>query len=335
LKPILRQPATARGDNAAMSISSAPASWRQQVLLHWRMTRPAFLTITLTACLLGIASAASCGCGLDVPAAMATVLLACVAHAGANVLNDYHDSRNGADAANEGRLHPFTGGARLIQQGVVSEPHTGRWAAVLLLVLVPTGLLLAARAGGGLLMIGAAGLFVAWAYSAPPLKLMSRGLGELAVAAAWWGVVVGADYVQRHQFFIIPASLGFSLALLVACILLINGVPDAPADARVGKRTLAVRLGPRGTALLYAWLALLAHAWLALSVWLLIPPAVALWGLLSLPLSLAAAALLWRHAATPARLRPAIGLTIAAANLHGLALAAALAWHGWHINATL
>ena len=62
------------------------------------------------------------------------------------------------------------------------------------------------------------------------------------------------------------------------------------------------------------------------SVWRHGAPPAAAWGLLSLPLSLAAAWLLWRHGATPARLRPAIGLTIAAANLHGLALAAALAW---------
>ncbi len=299
------------------------------------MTRPAFLTITLTASLLGIASAIAGGRGLDMPAAVATVLLACLAHAGANVLNDYHDSRNGADAANDGGLHPFTGGARLIQQGVVSEAETARWARALLLLLVPGGVMLAARAGSGLLWIGAAGLFIAWAYSAPPFKLMSRGLGELAVAAAWWGVVVSADYVQRHQFFITPISLGFSLALLVACILLINGVPDARADRAVGKHTLAVRLGPRGTALLYAWLVLLAHGWLAASVWLRVAPAAALWGLVSLPLSLAAAALLWRNAPTPARLRPAIALTIAAANVHGLALAAALAWHGHRANAIL
>lgn len=311
-----------------MTASSLPSpGWRQQVLLHWRMTRPAFLLVTLTAALVGIASAASCGCGLDVPAALATVLLACTAQAGANVLNDYHDAINGADAANQQGLYPFTGGSRLIQQGEVSIAHTGRWAAVLLLLLIPAGLLLAARnGGGGLLLIGAAGLLIAWAYSAPPLKLMARGLGELAIAAAWWLVVIGADYVQRGQFFIIPVSLGFSVAVLVTCVLLINGVPDAPADAQVGKRTLAVRLGPRGAAALYAWLVLLAHGWLALSVWLLIPPKIALWGLLSLPLSLAAAVLFWRHAREPQRLRPAIGLTIAAANLHALAIAVALAF---------
>ena len=308
-----------------MNSTRALPHWRRQAVLHWRMTRPGFLLVTLSACLLGIASAAMCGCGLDLPAALATVLLACMAHAGANVLNDYHDARNGADAANTQGLHPFTGGARLIQQGQVSEIQTGRWAALLLGLLVPAGLLLAARSGGGLLLVGAAGLLIAWAYSAPPFKLMSRGLGELAVAAAWWLVVIGADYVQRHGFMPIPISLGFSLALLVACILLINGVPDARSDASVGKRTLAVRLGARRAAALYAWLALLAHGWLALSVWLLIPPAAALWGLLSLPLSLAAAALFWRHARQPQRLRPAIVLGIAAANLHALAIAAALA----------
>ena len=311
----------------AMTASTLPPSgWRQQALLHWRMTRPAFLLVTVSAALVGIASAASCGCGFDLPAAQATVLLACVAHAGANVLNDYHDARNGADAANTEGRYPFTGGSRLIQQGQVSEADTRRWAAMLLLLLIPAGLLLAARnGGGGLLLVGAAGLLIAWAYSAPPLKLMSRGLGELAIAAAWWLVVIGADYVQRGQFFLIPASLGFSVATLVACVLLINGVPDAAADSRVGKRTLAVRLGARGAAALYLWLVLLAHGWLALSVWLLIPPLTALWGLLSLPLSLAAAALFWRHARQPHRLRPAIALTIAAANVHALAIAAALA----------
>ena len=69
-------------------------------VLYWRMTRPGFLSITLVGCLLGFALAAACGCGFDVTLAVVTVVLALLAHAGANVLNDYHDARNGADAAN-------------------------------------------------------------------------------------------------------------------------------------------------------------------------------------------------------------------------------------------
>ena len=243
-------------------------------------------------------------------------------------VDHYGPNEIGADAGNTGGIFPFTGGSRLIQNGEVSERETADLARALLLLLVPGGLLLAVKAGGGVIGLGLAGLLLVWAYSAPPLKLMSRGLGELAVALAWFLVVVGADYVQRRQLFIIPASVALNFAALVAALLLINGVPDAPADARVGKRTLAVRLGPTRTAALYTALTLGAHAWLAVSVGLLVPPQKALWGLVSLPLSLFASAWLWRQRQRPERLRPALAATVAATLLHGLAMAAGFAWLG-------
>lgn len=289
--------------------------------LLWRMTRPAFLLLTVVACVLGTATASACGCGLDLPLALGATALAAMAHAMGNVLNDLHDARSGADAANTQGLFPFTGGSRLIQNGLVSERQTADLAKALLLFLVPAGLLLAVRAGGGVIVLGIAGLLLAWAYSAPPLKLMSRGLGELTVALVWFLVVVGADYVQRRQFFVIPASAAAGFALMVAAVLLVNGLPDAAADGQVGKRTLAVRLGPTATALLYGGLVLGAHAWLALSVWLLIPPMPALWGLVSLPLALAALAWVWRFRYQPQRLKPALALTVAATGLHGLGMA--------------
>jgi 1,4-dihydroxy-2-naphthoate octaprenyltransferase len=288
------------------------------------MTRPGFLTITLVGCLLGLATAAACGCGFDTPKAVATVVLAVLAHAGANVLNDYHDARNGADAANAQGLFPFTGGSRLIQNGLVSEMDTGRWAWVLLGLVMVGGLLLAVNTGGGLLLIGLMGVLLAWAYSAPPLALMSRGLGELTVALCWWLVVVGADYVQRHRWEPIPAYVAVSYALLVANILLINGLPDARADRSVGKLTLAARLDPMVLAGVYAGLMLLAHAWLAVGVWLLIPPMSALWGLVSLPLGMSASVMLFQRAQHPEQLRPVVGLTIATAHVHGLAMAAGI-----------
>lgn len=146
------------------------------------MTRPAFLLLTLSTVMLGLASAASAG-PLALWRALATLLLACLAHAGGNVLNDYHDARSGADAANRDALSPFTGGARLIQDGQVTERDTARWALWLLLATSAGGVVLASVSGPGLWLIGAAGLVLAWAYSAPPLALMARGLGEAAVAA--------------------------------------------------------------------------------------------------------------------------------------------------------
>ncbi len=288
------------------------------------MTRPGFLVITAVACVLGTSVAALCGHGPHVWRALATLVLAVLMHAAANVLNDYHDALSGADDLNTQGLFPFTGGARLIQNGQVTVQDTHDLAKALIIVLVPCGLLLALKTGGGLMVLGLAGWVLGWGYSAPPLALMKRGLGELTVAITWGLVVVGADYVQRGQFFVIPFAVAVSFALLVGNILVINGFPDAQADAQVGKHTLVVRLGARRAALAYLFFALLAYAWLAVGVWLFIHPEPALWGLASMPLSVWAFVLLYKHADQPAHLTPAIVLTIAAAVAHGLAMSAGL-----------
>jgi 1,4-dihydroxy-2-naphthoate octaprenyltransferase len=298
------------------------------ISLPWRtlvkMTRPGFLVITAVACVLGTAVAAACGHGPQLGLALLTLLLAVLMHAAANVINDYHDALNGADEANTQGLFPFTGGARLIQNAEVTTQDTRNLAMALVVFLTPCGLWLAVHTGGGLVLLGLAGLLLGWGYSAPPLALMTRGLGEVAVALAWGLVVVGADYVQRGQFFVIPAAVAVSFALLVGNILVINGVPDAQADAQVGKRTLVVRLGARGAAWVYLAVLVLAHAWLVAGAWLFIHPEPALWGLVSLPLSLWAFVLLYTRAVQPARLVPAIVLTIVAAVVHGVAMSVGL-----------
>ena len=288
------------------------------------MTRPGFLIITVVACVLGTSVAAVCGYGPQWALALTTAVLAVCMHAAANVINDYHDALNGADAANDQGLFPFTGGARLIQNGQVTPHDTYRLAKALLMCVLPAGGVMAVYTGGGLIGLGALGILLGWGYSTPPLMLMSRGLGELTVALTWGLVVVGADYVQRGQFDWIPAAVALSYALLVGNILIINGFPDARSDAQVGKRTLVVRLGARGAAGLYFFWAVLAHAWVVWGVWELIHPEPVLWGLLSLPLSVAAAILLWHQRRETQQLKTAIVTTIAASVVQGLSLTVAL-----------
>lgn len=290
------------------------------------MTRPGFLAITVVGCVLGIATATTAGHGIEATTALATIVLALVAHAALNVLNDYHDALNGADAANTDGLFPFTGGARLIQNGEVSTVATRRLAMGLLILVVPGGLLLAAHSGSGLVMVGLAGLLIGWMYSAPPLELMSRGLGEAAVAAAWALVVVGADYAQRGVFSQAAAFAGIGYGLLIGNILLINAFPDAAADAQVGKRTLVVRAGAAPAALVYLAVAVVSHAWLVAGVASGFAPSTVLLGLASLPISLAAAHTLIRHSSRPNELRPAIVGTILAALVNGLGIAAGFAF---------
>jgi len=291
-------------------------------LRYFLATRPAFLSVTLVGCLLGLAAAKAGGAVLDPLKATLTVFFAMVAHAGVNVINDYYDS--GTDGINAERLFPFTGGSRFIQNGVLSLSATGRFGYALLLSVIPAGLWLSLNSAPGLMLIGLAGLLVGWAYSAPPLKLMSRGVGEFAVAAGFLLIVLGADFVQRGEFSFTPVAAGLGYALLVANVLYINQFPDCKADGAVGKRTVIVRLGPLSARWGYALIAVLAHVWLIVQVGRHALPPVAAIAALTLMFSLKAARILMAHAAEPGELEPAIKLTILGANLHGAALALAL-----------
>ena len=294
------------------------------LLRYFMATRPAFLTITLVGVLLGFATAWHAGVPFDVPAALVTLLLALLAHAGVNVLNDYYDHLNGTDAVNNDRLFPFTGGSRFIQNGVLSPGQTLAFGLALFLAVILGGLWLIGHSGFGLFWIGLAGLFIGWAYSAPPLQLNSRGLGEICVGAGFLLIVAGADFVQRGGFDTLPWLVGLPYALMVTNILYINQFPDRAADAAAGKRHWVVRLAPDQAAHGYGLVLLLALGWL---LGLIAGGRLPLWGAAALLAALPAfkaAGELRRYAAQPARLAPAIRATIAAAHILAVLLVAAL-----------
>jgi len=292
---------------------------------YFLATRPPFLSVTLFAALIGLASAYASGIPVKALEAILTVIFALVAHAGVNVLNDYYDAMNGTDEINTERVFPFTGGSRFIQNGVLTTTETAVFGAALFGVTFIAGVFLTWASGPGLLAIGAAGLLIGWAYSAPPLKLNSRGLGELCVAIGFSLITIGADYVQRGAWSWAPVIAASSYALLVTNILYINQFPDRNADAAVGKRHWVARLDVESARWGYVLIALLAYGWVAIAVATKALPLLALVSLLAVPLSLRAARDLLRFAAEPGRLVPAIPLSIGAASLHGLLLAVGLA----------
>ena len=285
-----------------------------------QMMRPGFLLITAVACVLGTAMAHADAVVVHVPLALCATVVALLMHALANVLNDYHDALNGADDANTQGVFPFTGGARFIQNGQASVVQTRQLAWVLFALCVPGALWLLWVVGPALSVLGLLGLFLAWAYSAPPLALMCRGMGELTVALSWGLMVLGADFVQRGAWAPWTWPVALSYSLLIGNILLINGVPDAPADARVGKRTLAVRLGALRVAWVYAAWALVSVAGLCMGAYTGRLPAWCAWGAVSAPLSAWGVWGLVRHVRRGVSLRSALVATIAAAVGQGLAL---------------
>ena len=303
----------------AQPLEPTLATFHNPLLRYAAATRPAFLTASLMACLIGLATARHDGIEITWLAVI-TLLFALLAHAGANVLNDYYDALNGTDAQNTERIFPFTGGSRFIQNGVLTLAQTRNFGFALLCGVALAGLWLMLCSGPQLFYIGLVGLFIGWAYSAPPFRLNSRGLGELCVTAGFLLIVVGSDFVQRKDFSVAPLVAGLSYALLVANLLYINQFPDRKADTAAGKLHWVARLEVRQARWGYMLVAALAYTWLLLSVALGWLPQFALLAMLALPLSLKAARLLLRHAAQPQQLGGAIKLTIAAMLAHGVLL---------------
>jgi 1,4-dihydroxy-2-naphthoate polyprenyltransferase len=293
-------------------------------LRYFLATRPPFLSVTLFACMVGLASASYTGVALNMAAAAATILFALVAHAGINVLNDYYDELSGTDRLNTDRVFPYTGGSRFIQNGVLTLNETLVFGIALIVLVVAAGLWLTAISAPGLVWIGAAGLFIGWAYSAPPAKLNSRGVGELCVALGFGLIVVGSDYVQRGGFSWFPVIAAVCYALLVTNILYINQFPDRRADEAAGKHHWVVRLGPGRARWGYVAIASAGYGWIVFAVMAGMLPAWTLIALLPAAMSFKAAGILLVHPDQPRELTPAIQMTIGAASAHGFLMAAAL-----------
>ncbi|MCP5180195.1 MAG: prenyltransferase [Pseudomonadales bacterium] len=287
-------------------------------------TRPGFLSAAVVPVFIGLAAAAQVGV-LDWGMAVLTLVGAVVAHAGANVLNDVHDHRTGADSRNVDRVFPYTGGSRVIQNAVLSERTMSRLGWSLLLSAALIGLLLVSRAGDALLVVGMLGLLLGWGYSAPPLRLAYRGAGELAVGASFGVLIpVGASCVQEGRLDPTAAIAGLPYAFLVMLILVVNQFPDSRADAASGKHNWVVRLGTSRGRWLYVALLVAALTALAAAIhggWL---PMLSVIAFAPTLLHLVALKILWKHHDQAAALEPAIEATLRGSLLTGVGISVGL-----------
>jgi len=209
--------------------------------LFLRATRLPFLSATFVPIGLGIVVAALHGQWHWGYAILTLIAGACV-HLGLNVANDVFDTKSGADAANVTPTQ-FSGGSRVIHYGLLSMRQMQLMSAAFYAVGLGIGVYLAiARAFWPLLWIGVAGALISYFYTAPPLKLVHRGLGEIAVLLGFGPIMtLGAYVVQTKHLGFEPFYASLPVGILVALILYVNEIPDRAGDAAAGKRTLPVR----------------------------------------------------------------------------------------------
>ncbi|HZB04078.1 MAG TPA: prenyltransferase [Actinomycetota bacterium] len=253
--------------------------------LALRTTRAPFLTATVVPILLGVAVAAREGRWSFFLAAL-TLLAGSLVHLGLNVANDVFDTRSGADAANVTPTQ-FSGGSRVAHYGLVRLRTLALLSAGFYLAGVGIGLYLAARTDfWPLFWLGAAGVAISVFYTAPPFRLVHRGVGELAVALGFGPIMLlGAYLVQAERFSFEAIYLSIPVAILISLVLYVNEIPDRAGDAAAGKRTLPVRWSRDAVIRAYVWAAGLAFATIAVGAVSGLLPRPTLLALATIPLA--------------------------------------------------
>lgn len=209
--------------------------------------RPRTLVLAVAGVALGTLLAASDG-SFSARTAALTLLTAVLLQVLSNLANDYGDSRHGADSA--ARVGP----ERAVQSGRVTPRQMLR-AVILsagLSVVAGLGLLLSALptigppAALGLLALGGAAVWAAWAYTGSAKPYGYAGLGD-AVVFVFFGpvVVLGAYYLQAGRLPPVYGLLAAGAGLLATAVLNVNNLRDLEGDRLAGKLTVPARLGAR------------------------------------------------------------------------------------------
>ncbi len=207
-------------------------------------------------------------------------------HAGANVINDYFDHLSQNDVINKEYVRPFTGGSRLIQEGLLSPNEVLIEAIACLAIGSAIGLYFSYMLGWVILFIGIFGVFSATFYVFPRINLVGRGIGEVLIGINF-GILMtfGAYYVQVEKFSWVPIIASLPVALLITAVLYINEFQDARADFAVGKNHLVVRLGKKQAVKGFILIMLLTYLIVAVGVVTDTLPPISLIALLTLPLA--------------------------------------------------
>ncbi len=165
-------------------------------------------------------------------------------HSGANIANDYFDHTSKNDWLNKNPT-PFSGGSRFIQNNLLSPAQTLAAALVALAAGSAVGLVIIALTKSTfILLLGLAGLLGGYFYTADPVRLGYRCIGEVIIGILFGLLpVYGSYYLQTQVIDFAPLMPACIVGILIFLVILINEFPDAAADAAVDKKTLVVRFG--------------------------------------------------------------------------------------------
>jgi 1,4-dihydroxy-2-naphthoate polyprenyltransferase len=160
---------------------------------------------------------------------------------GTNLVNDAADFLRGADTVDR------KGPQRLTQSGAFSARAVLGMGTVAFILALFCGIPLVQEGGWPVLIIGLVSVLMGYLYTTGPFPLAYIGAGDFFVVI-FFGVIAVATTMFLHSGIWSPEGiiLGLQMGFLSTTLIAINNLRDIKEDARVGKKTMAVRLGVKG-----------------------------------------------------------------------------------------
>ncbi|MFQ6086342.1 MAG: prenyltransferase [Candidatus Bathyarchaeia archaeon] len=279
---------------------------RKKLVIWIREFRPKFLSLSAVLVVLGLALAWREGFMDPFLAALTFIGVVICAHGSVDILNDYFDM--GIDIRTNPT--PFSGGSRIIQEGLMKPKEVLAEGLILLIGGVIIGTYLTFSTGGWLIpflvLLGAVCIGL---YSPVFSKL---GIGEFVVGLNFGLMVLGTYYVQTLRISWEALVFTAVAGIMVGGVLYINEFPDYEADKAEGRYHLIVRLGKDRAARWFKAIPLTAYALIIFATLLDIVPFWSLMALITIPFAVKAVRLCEKYYDDPIQLIPGMASMVMA-----------------------
>lgn len=284
-----------------------------------RALRLPFITASILPFILGsIAGSKS----QNIPVFLLGLLAVVSMHLSANLINDYADSKSGADWQDR-HFYGFFGGSKLIQEGVFTEKFYLKLAIFFALSCTCAVIALSIILKNSFVIsIFTAILLLAWSYSMKPFQFSYNRIGEVIIFILFGPAVVMGGYFLQSGIF--PDLKSFALSLpfgfLTTAILYSNEIPDLADDKLAHKMTWAGMAGQSRGYVVYCLLMVCAFLSVVFNAALGFIPPAALFSLLAIFLAVRAAFILKRYPKDKTKLMESSKITILIQSAVGLIL---------------
>lgn len=230
-------------ESIVLSSSATESSVNRDFLAgFWRLADPKITLASMASIFLGACLSSAHG-EIHVGWLIMTVFGFFVIEVAKNASGDIYDYETDTAVSREDRTD-FSGGKRVLVDGLLSQSQTWAIAVVFYVLGIGTGLLIVVFREPLAIWPGVLGLILAWSYNGPPGRLAYRGLGELDVAICYGPLICISTYlIQLGEVSSDVVLVSIPLGILIAAFLWINEFPDYEADRKAQKRNLIVRLG--------------------------------------------------------------------------------------------